>query len=91
MVHISGVKNCVADGLSRHPAADSRTNHIPEGIDEMDIVTRTLSIHQSTAITSVTLDRVRTETASDVTLNNLLQLIEMGIPEDKSKMPRDLH
>ena len=102
MTHIPGIKHHVADGLSRHPVKCIESSNQPEStatlthshphsdIEECTQIAA-LAILQSAPITAVTWDLVRTATASDETLNNLLQVIENGFPEMTSELPHNLH
>ena len=106
MVHIPGIKQRATDGLSRHPvdpadttsladetAATSKTDPQEErpypDIEESTITAAVSTFHAS-PITSVTWDLVRTATASDETLNSLLDLIEVGFPNSSSDLPEHL-
>ena len=103
MVHIPGIKQRAADGLSRHPVdpadttspadetaaifkADQRADW-PYPDIERSIVTAAVASFNASPITSVTWDLVRTATASDETLNSLLEIIEVGFPNLSSDLP----
>ena len=100
MVHIPGAKHLAADGISRHPVKQGCINEDQDEIAVLNydyspnIEIRTqisaLTTLHSSPITNVTWDLIRTATASDTTLNNLLQVIEDGFPEKTSDLPPDL-
>ena len=105
MVHVPGVKNLVADGLSRHPVDPAETPNTSEDMDtifseestphqysdiEENTITAAMSTFQASPITSVTWDLIRTATASDETLNTLMETIEVGFPVLKSDLPQHL-
>ena len=100
MAHVPGVKNKVADGLSRHPADPAEMTDLPDDViaamkqeepQPLDIEECTLAethaIFQASPITSTTWDLVRSATASDKILNTLLDLIETGFPDSYSEIP----
>ena len=113
MVHVPGIKNKVADGLSRHPSDPAEKIFLPDDIasmtehsesisqplpddtpNDLDVEECTLaSIHSTfnaSPITSTTWDLVRTATASNESLNELLNIIEDGFPETSSALPTQL-
>ncbi|CAL4115974.1 unnamed protein product [Meganyctiphanes norvegica] len=103
MVHIPGVKQCAADGLSRYPVDPAEVMDLPDDVATLfkledpsctDVEEATLlmalSTFQASPITSVTWDLVRTATASDETLNALLDLIEAGFPSPSLEIPQAL-
>ena len=106
MIHIPGIKQRAADGLSRHPVdpadttspadetaavykADPQEDQSYPDIEESTITAAVSAFHAS-PITSVTWDLLRTATASDETLNSLLELIEVGFPSSSSELPEHL-
>ena len=109
IVHVPGVKQLVADALSRHPVDPAELSNLPDetlntvtmssedrqehsaysDIEENTLISA-LSTFQASPITSVTWDLVRTATASDETLNTLLETIEDGFPNSISDLPEDL-
>ena len=102
MVHIPGIKQRAADGLSRHPVDPADTTNPAEETAaifkadwpypdiERSIVTAAVTAFNASPITSVTWDLVRTATASDETLNSLLEIIEVGFPNLSSDLPEYL-
>ena len=58
-------------------------------IEECVIASVTTSLY-SIAMKSVTWDKVRIVTASDDNMNNLLHLIESGLPESRQEFPEQL-
>ena len=103
MAHVPGVKNKVADGLSRHPAdpaemIDLQDNVIaaleqdePQSLDiEECTIVETHAVFQASPITSTTWDLVRSATASEKILNTLLDLIVTGFPSSSTEIPQEL-
>lgn len=103
MVHVPGAKNKVADGLSRHPADPADEINLSydmaamlEHDDSLSLdvekctIAAALASFQSSPITATTWDLVRSATASDESLNTLLNLIETGFPISSSDIPQDL-
>ncbi|CAL4253457.1 unnamed protein product [Meganyctiphanes norvegica] len=103
MIHIPGVKNKVADDLSRHPAeAPSRIelhdvtantsdeNCLNEDTIEEHTIAATTSIFNTAPITAVTWTLIQQATTSDEDLSILLELIESGFPEDISEVPNSI-
>ena len=84
IMHISGVKNKVADCLSRHPSEPA--NHL-DLIDDMPIEAAAIEGAQPSAIT---IDRVANHTALDPTMRTLLRVIEDGFPECPTELPSNI-
>ena len=109
MVHISGVKHKVADGLSRHPVDPAEAPNLPDDVAALTELTThpdlwkddnscvedavssmVQSSFRTSPISSTTWDLVRSATASDIPLNNLLSLIENGFPDSNLTLPDGL-
>ncbi|CAG2222073.1 unnamed protein product [Mytilus edulis] len=103
MIHIPGVKHHAADGVSRHPTGDPEKlilsddiaaikNNLESDATEIDnsVFISAVSSLDSLAVKSVTWDRVRTATASDDNMNELINLIESGTPEFRHEFPPQL-
>ena len=102
MEHIPGVKHKAADATSRQPAGcrnqpvltlidDTDDNN--EALTECDNIEESLRQSQIAvlkSIQSVTWDRVKLATNSNTDFQELLALIEDGIPEDKDQMPHNI-
>ena len=88
MLHIPGSKNKAADAISRHPAGN------PEKLiltDDIAATQDTPSINSvgSHELKAVTLEKVRTTTASE--LQMLIDLIDAGFPGRRDELPERLN
>ena len=114
MVHIPGIKQRVADCISRHPVGEPELLSLPDDVSEgecflpnvdRDQIPSIYKYHTSTEefvaasyssslgnlnFKSITWERVQEATASDETMNTLLNLIESGIPERRQDLPMEL-
>ena len=96
IIHVPGLKHKVADCFSRHPIGDPELLRLPDDIDEalpdteQVITSCSANSLNNLEIRSVTWQRVREETASDENMNELLNLIESGLPERRDDMPHPL-
>ena len=103
MSHVPGVKNKVADGLSRHPSDTAEMYNLPGNVTaaleqeetpllkiEECTIAETLATFQASPITSTTWDLVKSATISDRSLNSLLDIIETGFPCSSSEIPQEL-
>ena len=113
VIHIPGVRNTVADALSRHPVGEAETPDVPDDVAATKHLTepptcppneilaglrsrddpvppRCSQTCASTAmelIKSVTWDDVRSATASDRAMCDLVDAIHNGFPDMPSAMP----
>ena len=83
MVHIPGVKNMVADTLSRSPTGYPEYLTLPD-----DIAPLYSGADQLSALQSVTLDRVRLATASE--LQDLVEMIDTNFPASAQEVQPEL-
>lgn len=98
MIHVDGVRNKVADCLSRSPS--DAAEHM-DLIDDMDttqeqnvgLVTQTECKKQKMEVasaTAITLDVVANHTMSDPTMRKLLNTVEEGFPDSVTEMPVEI-
>ena len=78
MTHRPGSQNQLADGLSRLPS--------PDNITTIDLDLRVDLVRFSTE----RLDKVRSDTSLDAVLNQLVETIIAGWPEDVKDLPPDI-
>ena len=89
ITHVDGVKNKVADCLSRHPAdpaehmelIDDLTTHTAHALHEQQI---------ATSSTALTLEMVANYTMSDPAMRQLLNVAEEGFPNDVKEVPEEI-
>ena len=83
MIHVPGLKNRTS---SRHPTGDPAPNQLPlpDDIAYMSAVSALGSLQ------SMTWERVRLATTSDVNAMRLVNLIESGVPLHRDDIPLDL-
>ena len=90
---IAAIKN---DTISLLPATSflsgiHTSDSESDGTDmENSIIISAVSLLDSLAVRSVTWDRVHTATASDNSMNELINFIESGIPEFRHEFPPQL-
>ena len=97
VLHIPGVRNTVADALSRHPVGVAETPDLPNDVAAAALRSRddpappccsqTCASTATELIKSVTCDDVRTATASDPDMSALMDTIHNGFPDTPSAMP----
>ena len=89
ITHIDGVKNKVADCLSRHPAdpavhmelIDDPTTHTAQALHEQQMATPS---------TALTVEMVADHTMSDPAMRKLLDMVEEGFPNDIKEVPEEI-
>ena len=84
IVHIQGVKNKVADALSRYPNEPAGEGMHLIDDEEIPVEQAAATIESTTAIT---LDKVASHTISDDNMRKLMKIIEDGFPE-LAEMPK---
>ena len=100
VLHIPGVRNTVADALSRHPVGVAETPDLPNDVAAAALAalrsrddpapprcSQTCASTATELIKSVTWDDVRTATASDPDMSALVDAIHNGFPDTPSAMP----
>ena len=96
MVHVAGVKNKVADCLSRSPSEEAEHMDLtddmdtPQELDKHKISMNTASAVVAAPLTALTLDMVANHSMSDPSMRNLLTTIEEGFPDDPKELPKEL-
>ena len=89
MTHVDGVRNKVADCLSRHPSdpaehmelIDDPTTHTAQALHDQ----RTTSTS-----TALTIEMVANHTTADPAMKKLLNMAEEGFPNDVKEMPEEI-
>ena len=100
VLHIPGVRNTVADALSRHPVGVAETPDMPNDVAAAALAalrsrddpapprcSQTCASTATELIKSVTWDDVRTATTSDPDMSALVDAIHNGFPDTPSAMP----
>ena len=97
MVHVAGVKNKVADCLSRNPSDPAEHMDLIDDAQTVGMVTQAegqkisiISTSEATPMTAITLDRVANYTTADPSLRILINIIEEGFPNNPTGMPEEI-
>ena len=88
IIHVDGVKNRVADCLSRHPSDPAV--HLNLIDDQPDPKHHVAAIGESPPPSAITFDIIAKHTMSDPQCRNLMNLIENGFPERLENIPQEL-
>ena len=86
MIHVPGIRHKAADAISRNPASPASKLILGDDIASATD-TPTASPLSTTTQSAVTLDQVRTATASE--LHDLTVLIDSGFPPNRKDMPEE--
>ena len=87
--HVDGVRNRVADCLSRSPSEPAEHLYLPDDTETPEETQTVAAINESPS-PAITLDIVANYTISDPIMRNLLQIIEEGFPPHAINMPEEL-
>ena len=90
IVHIPGRKNKIPDATSRYPISPPENNPTDNQYVDTEHTAFITAVSALDNIKSVTLDRVREETASDPKMMNLLDLIYSGFKGKRNNFPKHL-
>ena len=88
--HLPGKSNHFANATSRSPVNNPEDDDdLLDNEDDINTDLATLYIAEAANIRSITWDVVKKETASDIEMSTLMQIIESGFPSKKADL--DLH
>ena len=90
ITHISGVKNKVADCLSRNPSEPADQLHLIDDQDDILNEQKVASAALEPLITPLTLTTVALHTTADHSMRNLVSVIEEGFPSSPTEMPEEI-
>ena len=89
IVHVEGVRNKVADCLSRNPSEPAEHMELTDDMNSPSETQRIAAMNGSPP-TAITLNRVAYHNMSDSTMRNLLQSVEEGFPLSATEVPDEL-
>ena len=90
MVHVSGIKNRVADCLSRTPSDPADQMYLTDDQEDISDGHKMASAVSEHLTKSLTLTNVALHTTADPNMRSLISVIEEGVPSSPSEMPVEI-